>query len=59
MSTLYLTEFAQELHTLIERHVDKDVLPEDLVDEMTRQLNTVFGKYNVEYRVLPKDRPAA
>ena len=59
MSKLYLTEFARELHELIERHVDKDLLPEDLVDEMTCQLNAVFGKYNVEYRAAPGDRFAA
>lgn len=59
MSTLYLTEFARELHALIERHVDRDLPAEDVVDEMTRQLNAVFGKFNVEYRVFPKDRDAA
>lgn len=49
MSNLYLTEFAKELHELIDKHIDKDIDPRDLVEEMVRQLNSTFGRYNVEY----------
>lgn len=55
MSSIYLTDFARELHDLIDRHVEQDIPAEDLVEEMTRQLNSVFGKYNVEYRVFRRE----
>lgn len=52
MSDLYLTDFGKELHALIEKHVDKDIEPRDLVEEMVQQLNSTFGRYNVEYMAM-------
>ena len=49
MSEVYLTEFAQDLHALIEKHINNGVPPEDLVDELVRQCSSTFGKYNIEY----------
>jgi hypothetical protein len=41
-------EFAKELNVLITRYIDMGCDPQDVVDELTREANSVFGHYNLE-----------
>jgi hypothetical protein len=41
-------EFAKELNPLISRYLDMGCDPQDIVDELTREANSVFGHYNLE-----------
>jgi hypothetical protein len=41
-------EFAKELNALISRYLDMGCDPQDIVDELTREANSVFGHYNLE-----------
>jgi hypothetical protein len=40
--------FAQELNELITRHIQAGSDPQEIVDELTREANLVFGRYNLE-----------
>jgi hypothetical protein len=40
--------FAEELNTLIKKYLDAGSDPQDIVDELTRESNLVFGHYNLE-----------
>ncbi len=42
------SEFARELNALIRRYIDGGCDPQDIVEELTREANTVFGHYNLE-----------
>jgi hypothetical protein len=41
-------DFAKELNDLITRYVNMGCDPQDIVDELTREANSVFGHYNLE-----------
>jgi len=41
-------DFAKELNALITRYIDMGCEPQDIVDELTREANVVFGHYNLE-----------
>lgn len=41
-------DFAKELNTLIKRYIDAGCDPQDIVDELLRESNYVFGHYNLE-----------
>ena len=41
-------DFARELNSLIKRYLDLGCDPQDIVDELTREANLVFGHYNLE-----------
>ena len=41
-------DFAKELNVLITRYVTMGCDPQDIVDELTREANSVFGHYNLE-----------
>lgn len=41
-------DFAKELNELITRYLNKGCDPQDIVDELTRETNSVFGHYNLE-----------
>jgi hypothetical protein len=40
--------FASELNDLITRYLNSGSGPQDIVDELTREANLVFGRYNLE-----------
>jgi hypothetical protein len=40
--------FAKELNDLITRYINMGCDPQDIVDELTREANLVFGHYNLE-----------
>jgi hypothetical protein len=40
--------FAEELNALIKKYIDAGADPQDIVDELTRESNLVFGHYNLE-----------
>jgi len=40
--------FAEELNALIKKYIDAGADPQDVVDELTRESNLVFGHYNLE-----------
>ena len=41
-------DFAKELNELITRYLNMGCGPQDIVDELTREANSVFGHYNLE-----------
>jgi hypothetical protein len=41
-------QFAKDLNELITRYIDGGCDPQDIVDELTREANAVFGHYNLE-----------
>jgi hypothetical protein len=41
-------DFAKELNGLITRYIDMGCDPQEIVDELTREANSVFGQYNLE-----------
>lgn len=43
--------FAEDLNQLITREIKKGTDPQDLVDELTREANLVFGNYNLEFEI--------
>lgn len=49
--------FAQELNALITKHLESGADPQDIVDELTRESNLVFARYNLELYIAA--RPAA
>lgn len=42
------TSFAKELNELITRYIEKGSEPQDIVDELTREANLIFARYNLE-----------
>jgi hypothetical protein len=40
--------FAEDLNALIRKYIDAGADPQDIVDELTRESNLVFGHYNLE-----------
>ena len=40
--------FADELNALIKKYIDAGSDPQDIVDELTRESNLMFGHYNLE-----------
>ncbi len=40
--------FAKELNELITRYISKGTDPEEIVNELIREANLVFGRHNLE-----------
>jgi len=40
--------FATELNELITRYIEAGSDPQDIVDELTREANLIFGRHNLE-----------
>ncbi len=49
MSTL--EEFAQQLHSMIEKFAKSEVDPVDLANELQDQVNVFIGQHNLEYEL--------
>ena len=49
-------DFAKELNALITRYLDMGCDPQDIVDELAREANSVFGHYNLEIYLEAKPR---
>ena len=41
-------DFAKELNALIKRYIGMGCDPQDIVEELAREANLVFGLYNLE-----------
>jgi hypothetical protein len=41
-------DFAEELNGLITRYLEMGCDPQEIIDELTREANSVFGHYNLE-----------
>jgi hypothetical protein len=50
-------DFAKELNALITRYLDMGCDPQDIVDELAREANSVLGHYNLE--IYLEARPTA
>jgi hypothetical protein len=44
--------FANELSELITRYIKSGSDPQDIVDELTREANLVFGRHNLEIYIV-------
>jgi hypothetical protein len=49
-------DFAKELNELITRHLKAGLNPQDIVDELTREANLIFGRYNLEIYLVPRPK---
>jgi hypothetical protein len=49
-------DFGKELNELITRYLDVGCDPQDIVDELAREANSVFGHYNLEIYLEAKPR---
>jgi hypothetical protein len=49
------TAFAEALSQLIARYLDDGADPQDVVDELTREANLVFARYNLEVYVAARE----
>jgi hypothetical protein len=45
------SSFAEDLNQLITLEITKGTDPQDIVDELTREANLVFGHYNLEFEI--------
>ena len=50
-------DFAKELNALITRYLNMGCDAQDIVDELIREANSVFGHYNLE--IYLEEKPAA
>lgn len=50
-------DFAKELNVLITRYLNMGCDPQDIVEELAREANSVFGHYNLE--IYLEAKPAA
>ena len=41
-------DFAKELNLLITRYLNMGCDPQDIVEELAREANSIFGHYNLE-----------
>ena len=41
-------DFAKELNALITRYLNMECDPQDIVEELAREANSIFGHYNLE-----------
>ena len=41
--------FAKELNDLIMRFINSGSEPQEIIEELTREANLVFGQYNLEF----------
>lgn len=49
--------FAKELNGLIMRYINAGSDPQEIVDELTREANLIFGRHNLEvYLVAQKSK---
>jgi hypothetical protein len=49
-------DFAKELNALIKRYIGMGCDPQDIVEELAREANLVFGLYNLEIYLEAKPR---
>jgi hypothetical protein len=45
------TSFKEALEALVNQRIGAGDDPQDLFDELTREANSVFGHYNLEYEL--------
>ena len=50
------TSFAKDLNALIERSIAAGSDPQEIVDELTREANLIFGRYNLEIYLAARSR---
>jgi len=48
--------FAAELNELITRCVNAGSDPQEIIDELTREANLIFGRHNLEIYLVVRDR---
>jgi hypothetical protein len=48
--------FAAELNDLISRYINAGSDPQEIVDELTREANLIFGRHNLEIYLVARDR---
>jgi hypothetical protein len=48
--------FAAELNELITRYIDAGSDPQEIVDELTREANLIFARYNLEIYLAARAR---
>ena len=49
--------FAKELNELITRYIQSGSNPQDIVDELTRESNLIFGRHNLEIYLAAREKP--
>jgi hypothetical protein len=50
-------DFAKELNELITRYIQSGSSPQDVVDELTREANLIFGRHNLEIYLAARAKP--
>jgi hypothetical protein len=50
-------DFAKELNELIMRYIRTGSDPQAIVDELTREANLIFAKYNLEIYLAARAKP--
>jgi hypothetical protein len=48
--------FAAELNELITRYIEAGSEPQEIIDELTREANLIFGNYNLEIYLAARQR---
>ena len=51
--------FAEELNELITRYLQSGSDPQAIVDELTREANLVFARYNLEIYLAARAKPGS
>ncbi len=51
--------FANELNELITRYLQSGSEPQAIVDELTREANLVFARYNLEIYLAARAKPGS
>jgi hypothetical protein len=52
-------DFANELNELITRYLQSGSDPQAIVDELTREANLVFARYNLEIYLAARAKPGS
>lgn len=52
-------DFANELNALITRYLQSGSDPQAIVDELTREANLVFARYNLEIYLAARAKPGS
>ncbi|MGD8356353.1 MAG: hypothetical protein PVJ46_09530 [Methyloceanibacter sp.] len=52
-------DFANELNDLITRYLQSGSDPQAIVDELTREANLVFARYNLEIYLAARAKPGS
>jgi hypothetical protein len=48
--------FAAELNALITRYINAGSEPQEIIDELTREANLIFGRHNLEIYLIARKR---